>query len=173
MRNLLYLLVFLGCLTSCSKHNEYLVRVPEATASYSDGPYAYVNQNGDTIVPNDKYVFFYTDTIFHVGFVVNQKSQLIGINTKGEELFEVFVYDNGPDYPSEGLFRILENGKIGYANENGNVIIKPQYSCAFPFENGKAKVSFKCDEVRQGEHFVWKSEDWFYIDRNNNKLTTE
>ena len=40
------------------------------------------------------------------------------MDSKKKVLYEIFPYDNGPDYPSEGLFRIVQNGKIGYAHEN-------------------------------------------------------
>lgn len=36
-----------------------------------------------------------------------------------------------------------KNGKYGYADESGNVVIKPDYTSAMPFENGLAKVCKK------------------------------
>jgi hypothetical protein len=87
-------------------------------------------------------------------------------NSKKTTLYEVFLYDNGPDYPSEGLIRIVKNGKIGYANaKTYKIVITPQFDCAFPFENGKAKVSNKCQTVKEGEHSVWTSENWQYVDK--------
>jgi WG containing repeat len=81
-------------------------------------------------------------------------------------LYEVFIYDNGPDYPSEGLIRVLKNGKIGYADaKTYAIVIEPQFDCAFPFENGKAKVSNQCQTLKDGEHSVWESEDWRYVDK--------
>lgn len=84
-------------------------------------------------------------------------------------LYEVFIYDNGPDYPSEGLLRIVQNGKIGYANAtNYAIVIEPQFDCAFPFENGKARVSKQCQTVKDGEHSVWESDNWQYVDKQGN-----
>lgn len=81
-------------------------------------------------------------------------------------LYEVFIYDNGPDYPSEGLIRIVKNGKIGYADaQTYALVIAPQYDCAFPFENGKAKVSKRCQTIKDGEHSIWESDAWEYVDR--------
>ena len=81
-------------------------------------------------------------------------------------LYEVFLYDNGPDYPSEGLIRVVKNGKIGYADANTYaIVIEPQFDCAFPFENGKAKVSNQCQTVKDGEHSVWTSDVWQYVDK--------
>ena len=80
--------------------------------------------------------------------------------------YEVFLYDNGPDYPSEGLIRVVKNGKIGFADaKTYAIVIPPQYDCAFPFENGKAKVSNQCKTVKDGEHSVWESDAWQYVDK--------
>jgi len=81
-------------------------------------------------------------------------------------LYEVFAYDNGPDYPSEGLIRVVKQGKIGYADaQTYAIVIAPQFDCAFPFENGKAKVSADCQTVKDGEHEVWTSDAWRYVDK--------
>ncbi len=81
-------------------------------------------------------------------------------------LYEVFIFDNGPDYDSEGLIRVMKNGKIGYADaKTYAIVIEPQFDCAFPFENGKAKVSNQCQTVKDGEHSVWESAAWQYVDK--------
>jgi WG containing repeat len=87
-------------------------------------------------------------------------------NGKKKTLYEVFPFDNGPDYPSEGLIRVVKNGKIGFANaKTYTLIIAPQFDCAFPFENGKAKVSNNCKTIKDGEHNIWTSESWQYVDK--------
>ena len=59
---------------------------------------------------------------------------------------KVFRFDNGPDYTSDGLFRILVENKIGYADSaTGKIVINPQFECAWPFEHGVAKVSVDCE----------------------------
>jgi hypothetical protein len=84
-------------------------------------------------------------------------------------LYEVFFYDNGPDYPSEGLIRVLKNGKIGYADATTfALVIEPQFDCAFPFEGGKAKVSKQCQTLKDGEHSTWTSDHWKYVDKQGN-----
>jgi hypothetical protein len=81
-------------------------------------------------------------------------------------LYDVFIFDNGPDYSSEGLIRVVKNGKIGYADAKTYVlVIEPQFDCAFPFEGGKAKVSNRCRTVKDGEHSVWESDAWQYVDK--------
>lgn len=84
---------------------------------------------------------------------------------KGNKLFNVFKYDNGPDYPQEGLFRIIdEDGAIGFADTMGKVIIPPSYKFAFPFKDGKAKVTYEGQSVSNGEYTVWESSSWTFID---------
>ena len=95
---------------------------------------------------------------------INHKWVLIDQQKK--VCYEVFPYDNGPDYPSEGLYRVIKDGKIGYADQTTNVVvIPPQYDCAFPFENGKAKVSNDCKSTQEGEHSIWTSDVWEFINK--------
>ena len=108
-----------------------------------------------------------TDT-FHTHAVVLLPSDAkwVVIDRQEKVLYEVFPYDNGPDYPSEGLFRIVQDGKIGYADATTYaIVIERQFDCAFPFENGKAKVSNECQTVKDGEHSVWESDPWQYVDQ--------
>ena len=91
------------------------------------------------------------------------------VDSQKTALYDVFIYDNGPDYPAEGLIRVLKNGKIGYADAKTYVlVIEPQFDCAFPFENGKAKVSNQCKTVKDGEYSVWESDAWQYVDKRGN-----
>ena len=85
-------------------------------------------------------------------------------------IFDAYYYDNGPDYISDGLFRIKRNGKIGYANEKGEIVIDAVYACANPFENSKAKVALTCTQTKEGEYTRQDSDAWFYIDRKGNKI---
>ncbi|MCP1381638.1 WG repeat-containing protein [Runella salmonicolor] len=92
------------------------------------------------------------------------------MDSKKMALYAVFVYDNGPDYPSEGLIRVVKNGKIGYADaKTYEIVIEPQFDCAYPFENGKAKVSNQCQTVKEGENRSWVSDAWEYVDKSGAK----
>ena len=84
-------------------------------------------------------------------------------------------YDNGDDYVREGLYRIVnEQGKVGYADAQGRVIIAPRFAFGFPFEQGKARVTDSGREVSVpgsgGEHRRWESDAWYYIDRTGKRL---
>ena len=137
----------------------------------------YLNERGDTIVPYGKYRFCQTDTIRNIGFVYEnrQNARIVCIDNQGKELFYAFKYDNGADYVREGLFRITDDkGLIGFADTLGNIVIKPQFKFAFPFKNGKAKVTFSGESKHvhdsKGEEHYWHSSDWVYIDKNGKML---
>ena len=99
------------------------------------------------------------------------KIGFVAIDRQENVLYEIFPFDNGPDNSSDGLFRILENNKIGFADSaTGKVVIKPQFDCAWPFENGLAEVSNDCKTQSEGEHSVWVSDHWFYIDKTAKKV---
>lgn len=132
-------------------------------------PY-FLNEKGEEIIPVGKYAMSYSDTIRDYGMVMDSTGRIWAITQTDSVLFEVYNFDNGPDYVEEGLFRILKDGLIGFANEAGEVVIEPQYQCAFPFEGGSAKVAFDCESTVEFEMTKWESEHWFYIDTNGQSI---
>jgi hypothetical protein len=133
--------------------------------------FGYVDQTGDTVIPFETYDICYTDSFKRGAIVYKEGVGFIAIDKKQNVLFQVFPFDNGPDYPSEGLFRIIENGKIGFADTDFNIVIKPQFDCAFPFEGETAKVSFDCVKVKEREHIIWQSKSWSMINRKGEKVS--
>lgn len=132
--------------------------------------FGYKTPKGDTIVPLGKYSMCFTDTFTTYAIVANEKG-LIAIDRDEKKLYEVFNYDNGPDYASDGLFRFVQNGKIGYADiKTGKIVIAAKYPCAWPFENGKAQVALKCTETKVDEYNKWESDAWFYINKKGEKV---
>lgn len=156
----LAIVALLFAVIACNKPGEYLL-----SAQNKQGDYGYVNLKGDTIVPFGKYLMCYTDTFKNNAIVTDRKMGMVAIDRDEKILFQVFPFDNGPDYPSDGYFRIVNNGKIGYADLDFTVKIPAQYACAFPFKNGIAQVSNDCNTVAQGEHSAWISNHWFYINK--------
>ena len=165
LKNITYLLFLSIIISSCNKSDDYLYKIHEGKFDEIGVPSGYKNSKGDTIINIGVYKYCYTDTIKHFGIVMTNENVLIGIDKKNNKLFEILWFDNGPDYISDGLFRIIKDNKIGYADQNGKIIIEPKFDCAFPFENGIAKVSYKCSTEKDGEHSTWKSNDWFYVNK--------
>jgi hypothetical protein len=133
---------------------------------------AFISSLGDTVIPFGRFQVFETDTLVTFTFVNDYKNGVVGINRKGEILFDAFIYgDFQLDTYSEGMIRVMQNEKIGYADKTGKIIIKPKYKYAFPFIHGKAKVTYDCDvSMDDLGHSTVKSNTWFYIDRNGYKI---
>ena len=151
-----------------SKTADYYLRVEDSEELYS----GYINLAGDTIIPIGKYETCLTDTFETYALVLTQKYEWIGIDRDENKLYDVFIYDNGPDYIVEGLFRIEKEGKIGFANaQTGEIVIEPKYSFALPFENGRSQVTLEGEKKWDGEeHWFWDAEEWFFIDKNGKRL---
>jgi len=171
-RKLLVLFLNLTITIACFSQSkeDYLIKVFKGKYDQVGVESGYMNLKGDTIIPFGKYYYCYTDTLRNFAIVMKNKGPLVGIDRSENELFEVYWFDNGPDNIAEGLFRIKKNGKIGYSDTYGKIVIEPQFDCAFPFENGKAKVSNDCKTVPDGEHSRWISENWKYIDKNGQTI---
>lgn len=137
---------------------------------------AYVDPKGDTIIPFGKYAYFETDTLMHYANVIEHPADTIygrqiGIDRDQRILFDLVMFDNGPEPFHEGLIRVIRNGKMGYANERGRVVIPCIYEYAKPFENGIAEVTFDAVESRDLDgHQTVKSDDWFTIDKEGNRI---
>jgi hypothetical protein len=68
-------------------------------------------------------------------------------------LFEVYQFDNGPDDLKEGFIRIIDrDGKIGFANSKGEVVIRPQFEQASTFHNGYSIIGKNCKRIYWDKH---------------------
>ena len=168
--NIIFLFILFSGLTACRKtivDNDYLVSFKD---TIKDGC-GYKNSKGEIVIPEGKYAMCITDTFKTYAIVGKSNVGIIGIDRKENTMYKVFVFDNGPDEPSDGLFRIMVSNKIGYADAaTGAIIIKPQFDCAWPFEHGVAKVSNDCKTEMEGEHSSWVSDHWFYINTAGKKV---
>lgn len=172
LRNLLLIIMIFILCFSCNRNDEEscFLRIHEGEY-YEHGVKAgYIDTKGDTIIPLGKYLYCFTDTFKRFAIVFNNQRKCFAIDQKENFLYEVFWYDNGPDIIQEGFFRIIKDGKIGYANTEGQIVIQPHFDCAFPFNEGKAKVSYDCETLPSGEYKRWESEEWFYIDSEGNRM---
>jgi len=165
---ILFFVLINGCSSNTQNNQtDYLV----VANSVADQACGYLNPQGDTIIPFNKYLACFTDTFKTYAIVANSKT-IVAIDRQEKVLYEVFLFDNGPDYPAEGLFRIVQNNKIGFADAlTGKIVIQPQFTCAYPFEGDKAKVSNNCTIKPEGEHSLWISDTWDYIDKTGNVLS--
>lgn len=115
--------------------------------------------------------FVYSSHLEKIAFVLFQEGPkgIYAINRKAEPLFEVFCCDNGPDAPQEGVFRIIENGKMGFANMDGEIVVKPQFDFVWSFQEcgyaifctGGKKVN--CNTL--DNHWIWEGGKWGIISK--------
>lgn len=174
MKTTSLLIVLVSIISICQpqKTEWYLIENYNQVSKHGAFGYTsgYVNQEGDTIIPLDKYAKCFTDTVRHYAIVYDTKKGLIGIDLEENILFNA-VWD-GEGYPietSEGMLLIVENETYGFANNKGEIVIEPQYKCAESFINGKAKVSNDCYASNKG-HNKWKMNTWTYIDKNGKEV---
>ncbi len=170
MKNIVIIALIITLYATCNNHkkpqDDYLI------LKYDENyeKMWYQDKKGNIVIEHDKYIYLFTDTFKTMAIVITKENKCIAINRQLEQLFEVYIMDNGPDYVSEGLFRIVKDDKIGFADETGKIVIEPQYKCAFAFEDGKAQVAFECTTTMMGEYGIWNSDQWFFIDKNGNKI---
>ena len=155
---------------SCSDYLVLKVKTESDPVFETLDHYAYYDTCGNEIIPFYKYPIIYTDTFRTMAIVLVPRKGFMAIDRDEKELFKIFPFDNGPDYISDGLIRIVENGKIGYANMDGQIIIPAQYSCAYPFQGGRALVSIHCQTYLDGEHRRWISDSWYYINNQGSRV---
>lgn len=137
----------------------------------TDKGIGFVNSKGEIVIPADRFTFVYESRLDKITFVLFKEGPkgIYAINRKAEPLFEVFCCDNGPDYVKEGLFRIIENDKMGFANMNGEVIIKPQFDFVWPFQKcGYAIFNMGGKRIIYDTHnnySTWKGGKWGIINK--------
>ena len=89
------------------------------------------------------------------------------LNKKGT-LMKTHCFDNGADYFQDGLARYIDDkGKFGFMNEKLQIKIPAQYSFAFPFEYGNAKVCNGCAPLKgkATDHSIIDGGKWQIIDK--------
>jgi hypothetical protein len=154
MRYLLILTILF--LTSCSqkqKTRDYLISYTDTTTG--EELIGFKDKFGKIII-DAKYTHVYTDTLFSMAIVL-KNGEWLGIDKEENVILKPFIFDNGPDYLEEGLFRFVENNKIGFADINGRKIISAKYDFATPFENGLSTyvLGGQREYDKGGEHWWW------------------
>ncbi len=127
---------------------------------------AFVNENNDTIIPYGKYAYYGTDTLEFYANVIEHPNdstygRQIAIDRNQNILFDIVMFDNEPEPFNDGLTRVLRNGKMGYANKFGQIVVLCKYDYAKWFENGKAEVSYNAKEYFDlDDHKRVESDEW-------------
>ena len=111
------------------------------------------------------YIHVSTEKMYSIAFVV-LNDHWVAINRSDSILLTPFIFDNGPDYFKEGLFRYVENNKMGFANLKGEKMILPKFDFATPFANGLAAFNVGGHTAKGGEeHSLWEDGLWGFVDK--------
>jgi len=129
-----------------------------------DQRYGYINDNG---VIQIEPLYYLAQEFLPCGIAaVVDDSGWVYIDKTGRNIIRPFIFDNGPDYFSEGFARYEDDGKMGFFNACGDVVIKARFFYAKPFSEELSAVCMGGMKVAEGEH--WKIEDgkWGFINKS-------
>lgn len=109
------------------------------TDTQGNSLYGYLNREGkEAVPPKFQYAGEYNNGKAVVKIGDNQYA-LIDINGQILQAYKyAFVGDIGDDLLA---FKLSEDGKLGYMDVSGNVVIQPKYTGAQPFSEGRAIVN--------------------------------
>jgi WG containing repeat len=91
------------------------------------------------------------------------------INRTGRIIIrDVAFFDNGPDDFHHGLVRIERDGKWGYADPTGRIVVPMQYSCALNYKDQYTDIGpilcVGCHSQKVGEYTDCDGGKWFRTD---------
>lgn len=114
----------------------------------------------------DKIECFEQQSSFKYCLGKSSNKGLAVFDQKGQEIYQLYYFDNWPDEAHDGVYRIRKENKIGFADAiTGEIVVDAIYDCAYPFEAGKAKVGIGCETQTDGEHSRWVGGKWTTITR--------
>lgn len=128
-----------------------------------DGQWGYKNPGGRVVIP-PRFKLAEPFSSEGLAAVVDARGWAY-IGPSGGVVIRPLVVDNGPDYFREDLARFRRDGKVGFFDRTGKVVLQPEFDFAMPFSEGLAAVCQGCREVAAGEHTALEGGTWGFIDR--------
>lgn len=129
--------------------------VNKTAAAEKDGKWAVISRNGkakteyifDDVVMDENGACSNQDVL-----IVSENGSYHVVDKKGEAKGDA-VFDAAKAFTTDGYAAVLQNGKWGFVNTDGEMVIECQYDDALSFSNGYAAVK--------------KGDSWGYIDKEN------
>lgn len=143
---------------------DYLI--PFLDTSIGREVYGFKTLKRKVVIPAKYYTV--ATTKFYTFALVADERGWVGINRQDSVILKPFIFDNFPDAKKERLFRFVENGKMGFANDRGQKIIPARFDYAEPFCNGFAAFNVGGVEEQNGEHSYLKGGLWGFINKKGN-----
>ena len=148
---LVCILICFSCTQKLANHEKFFVK---NTVVNGKSFYFVVDYKNDTVLKLDpaKYFVCFDDTIEHYLVVASRKrGGWWAIDLKENFLFQVYNTSPGepsPDKISYDRIRIIDDdGKIGFADGKGNIVIKPQFEQVTAFYKDYAIIGEKCKKI--------------------------
>lgn len=153
-----FLLIFIAFFSNAIGQKKFKIKVEEISNWRSI--YYIVDEKGKAIKKLDsaKYSFSVNKNKYQsfAIFYIKGESGWCAIDINEKILFKVYNTSFGepsPDELIENRIRIVDkNNKIGFANGNGKIIIKPQFEIATSFHQGKAIIGENCKKIPWDKH---------------------
>ena len=186
MKYLIITILFLFSLKVSLGQTKFKVKAENMTGTWKKR-YSLIDEKGKTIrkLDTSKYKLFLYENSYKYFTVIGIKGMtgFQAIDENEKILFDVYnvsKHEISPDVLRENKIRIKSNnGKIGFANHKGKVIIEPQFERVTSFHNGKAIISKSCEEKQLDQekphgikchHTIIKCLEHGYIDENGKVL---
>ncbi|MET7038028.1 WG repeat-containing protein [Elizabethkingia miricola] len=141
----LFITLFISIIFCTAQNRNECYRIFSDSAS-GTALYGYKTHNNVIKIPA-KFISAYSDELCKMAIVLDSKEGWIGISKNKGIILRPYIYDNGPDYVEEGLFRYTEGKKIGFANLSGEKIISAQFDFVTPFKDGLAEYSIGGERI--------------------------
>jgi len=158
-----YFIRLLVIMTLCALTGADCNKQTELTPVEKNGKWGYTDRNGKWVI-QPRYVLALDFLPTGIAAVVDD-SGWVYIDKKGDLVIRPFLFDNGPDYFSEGLARFTVNNRFGFFDEYGKIVIQPRFDFARPFSGGFAAVCEGGENRRDGEHSYRHGGKWGFINK--------
>lgn len=90
---------------------------------------------------------------FKLGWLHIDNIGFVYVNPSGRIVIrDVSIIDNGADYFHHGVVRLERNGKYGFANARGRIVVPIQYDGASNSDDEGPTVNIGCKVEHQGEY---------------------
>lgn len=136
-------------------------REPERSQLSARGDCGELSEGGIALAPEHLAALWFDDD----GLGAVYAAQRVFLVAPSGRSVETLVYDNGPDFPSEGLVRAVSGGKVGFVDSSLEFRIPARWDFAFPFSGGYAVVCNGCVSIPVDEHRAMEGGRWGVIDR--------
>lgn len=182
MKKIILFFPSLLLLISCGNNTVVENTIDKKDSTLTTGPliafedsngHGFKDMKGNIIIPAI-YGHCYTDTFSKgLAFLFDSTGSLVAIDRTGKKVLTPYFYDNGPDYIVEGLFRYVENKKIGFADEDGKIIIPAKYEFVSEFRDGRACFGSGYTVEGKGEMEFMKGGKWGFINTKGDTVIAQ